>query len=94
MAPSQAVRHRENIDNPKSSPKLRELSYAERLQALNLTTRRTRGALITLYWARETPFNSATSQQENTIRKYIRNEVTKMQTNSIPNRFIEPWQRT
>ena len=84
-------------------PELRDLSYEERLQALNLTTleaRRTRGALITLYKCATgiididkqdfIQFNNrSTRGHSKKIQKKRGDKDAKKY--SFPNRFIDPW---
>ena len=84
-------------------PELRELSYEERLQALNLPTlkaRRERGALITMYKCTTgmididktdfiQPNNSRTrGHSKKLLIKEGKKDVKK---HSFPNKFIEPW---
>ena len=84
-------------------PELRELSYEERLKALNLTTleaRRKRGALITLYKCTTKiididkkdftkPGNRRTRGHSKKLqKKKVKKDVKKY---SFPNRYIKPW---
>ena len=86
-------------------PELRELSYEERLQALNLTTleaRRKRGALITLYKCKTgminidkedfiTPGDSRTRGNSKKLQRKVGKIDPKK--HGFPNIFIESWNK-